>query len=461
MRFLAVVLVALLVLPPPGRGATAEQELGRRFFLEARAQLPLIEDPAVVEYVRALGQQLVATLGPQEFDYQVFVVASPALNAFAVPGGYLFLFSGLVARAATDDEIAGVLGHEIAHVHNHHIVRQQTAGAVWTAAALAGLLLSTVNPVLGAAGIAAAQTAMLQYSREFEQEADFLGLRITSQAGYDPHALAAFFRQLLAEQRLNPAGVPPYLLSHPVTEARVAYVESVIRAQKLRTPPGHPTTSPQLEEVRAVTAAHHEPAAAVTARYEQAVAAHPDDARAHFLLGRVYQTIGKLEAARGALERARELGLGPPVDRPLGMVYLGLKQPALARSALEAHLARRPNDAFARLELGKALADAGDQAGAVRELQRAVTLDAALDEAHRRLGLALGRTGDEAQGFYHLAMAARLRGDLAQAHSHFRRTEELLEKDDRRREEVRAALEELDPLVRERERARRSERRPR
>src|SRR6185436_21162577 len=126
------------------------------------------------------------------------------------------------ARAANDDEIVGVLGHEIAHVHAHHIVRQQTQGMVWTATALLGVLLTVVNPVLGAGAIAAAQTAQLKYSRDFEQEADFLGLGLVGKAGYDPHALASFFQELLTEQRLNPAGVPAYMLSHPVTQDRVA-----------------------------------------------------------------------------------------------------------------------------------------------------------------------------------------------------------------------------------------------
>lgn len=458
-RALAALLALALAAAPPALAATAEQELGRKFILEARSQLPLIEDPAVVEYAEKLGRQLVGSLGPQEFDYHFYVVDHPSLNAFAVPGGYLFLFSGLIARARTDDEIAGVVGHEIAHVHAHHIVRQQTAGAMWTAAALAGLLLSAVNPVLGAAGIAAAQTAMLQFSREFEQEADYLGLRITTEAGYDPHALAAFFKQLLVEQRLNPTGVPPYMLSHPVTEDRVAHVDSVIRAQKLKTPAGRPHASPELEEVRAVTSAHNEPSDVVTARYERAAAERPRDASAQFLLGRVYQTVGKLDAARGALEKARDLGAGPRVDRPLGSVYLGLKQPALARAALEQHLARRPNDAWTRLELGKALADAGDEPAALREFQRALTLDGDLDEAHRRAGLALGRKGDQAQGFYHLAVAARLRGDLEQAYSHFERTEALLPEHSRQRDEVQAALEELEPLVRDRMRSRRESRR--
>src|SRR5207245_4352014 len=129
---------------------------------------------------------------------------------------YVFIFAGLLARVANDDELAGVLGHEMGHVRGHHIIRQQEKGQVWSAAALLGLLLSAVNPVAGAAGIAAAETAQLKYSREFEQEADFLGLRTMSTAGYDPRAMGTFFKSLLTEQRVNPAGVPASIITHTV-----------------------------------------------------------------------------------------------------------------------------------------------------------------------------------------------------------------------------------------------------
>lgn len=447
----ALALVALLIATPvlSAGGGNTERELGRRFFLEARSQLPLIEDPAVTSYVTRIGNKLVAGLGPQEFDYQFFVVAHPSLNAFAVPGGYVFVFSGLLARAANDDELVGVLGHEIAHVHAHHIVRQQTAGTVWSATALLGVLLSVVNPVLGAGAIAAAQTAQLKYSRDFEQEADYIGLRIASQAGYDPHSLGAFFKQLLVEQRVNPAGVPAYMLSHPVTEERVAHVESVIEAQKLRTPRGRPAASPTLAEVQAVVRARTEPVEVVVGEYRRRAEAHPDDAEAQFLLGRVYQNVGQYEAARVALERSRDLGFGERVDRPLGSVYLSLKSNAAAPT-LRRYLSDNPSDGFAHLELGKALADTGDQAGALKEFQRAYGLSPDLDEAHRLAGLALGRQGAEAEGFYHLAVSARLRGDLEQALSHFEKTDELLPDGTPRKKEVADAIDELEPLVRDR-----------
>jgi beta-barrel assembly-enhancing protease len=447
----ALVLAAALCVQPVLAASTTERDLGRRFFLEARSQIPLVTDPAVTTYLTGLGRRLVDGLGPQEFDYQFFVVAHPSLNAFAVPGGYIFMFSGMIARAASDDEIVGVLGHEIAHVHAHHIVRQQTQGMVWTATALLGVLLTVVNPVLGAGALAAAQTAQLKYSRDFEQEADFIGLGIASQSGYDPHSLGSFFKQLLVEQRINPAGVPGYMLSHPVTEERVAHISSVVDAHKLRTPKGRPAASPELAEVQAVLRATTDPVDAVVGEYRRRADARPDDAEAQFLLGRVYQTVGQFEAARVALERSRDLGgLGDRVDRPLGAVYVALKSSDAAQSTLRRRLAKQPSDAVAHLELGKALADAKDEAGALKEFQRAVSIDPDLDEAQRLVGLALGRKGQQAQGFYHLAVAARLRGDLEQSLSHFEKCDELEPDGTPRKKELADAIDELEPIVRNR-----------
>jgi predicted Zn-dependent protease len=400
--------------------------------------------------VRDLGNQLVAKLGPQEFDYHFYVVEHPMLNAFAVPGGYIFFFSGLIGRVDSDDELVGVLGHEIAHVSAHHMSRQQTAGQLWTAAALLGMLAAMVNPVLGAAGMAAAQTAQLKYSRDYEQEADYLGLGLTSKAGYDPHALASFFQELLTEQRLNPAGVPPYMLSHPVTQDRVAKAETIIAAQKLATPAGRPAKSLGLREAQAVIHAQIGPKELVLAEYKRAVDKDPKDAVAHFLLGRAYQTVGQADAARLELEESRRLGGAEGrEERALGAVYLMTNRPAEAKQALNTYLARYPRDAWAHLALGRAFAAAGEDDAAVQEYRRALTLDGDLGAAHRELGLALGRQGKEGEGFFQLAIAARDRGDLQQSFGFFQRAAAALPASDPRQKEIEVALEELKPLVRD------------
>src|SRR5262249_49759209 len=155
---------------------------------------------------------------------------------------------------------------------------------------------------------------------------DYLGLGYSSNAGYDPHSLGTFFKELLAEARINPAGVPPYMLNHPMTEDRVANVETIITAEKLKTPAGRPAVSPELNECRAISEAIAEPADVVITRYKKLADDKPTDGERQFILGRVYQTIGQLDAARTALERSRELGFGDRADRPLGSVYVDLKQ---------------------------------------------------------------------------------------------------------------------------------------
>jgi len=445
-RVVAALAVALVLVGTTARAAS-ERELGRRFVLQARSALPLIDDPAVLGIVRRLGGELVKSLGPQEFDYEFFVVRHPSMNAFAVPGGHVFVFSGLLARAETEDELVGILGHEIAHVHAHHVVRQQTAGQVWTVAGLLGILLTAVNPVLGVGAMAAAQTAQLKFSREFEQEADFLGVRIAADAGFDPRSLGGFFDHLLTESRLNPTGVPPYMLSHPVADDRVSSIESIVRAQKLPRPPGRPASSLDLREAQAVVRALDEPADVVIAEYRKRLEEQPSP-EARYLLGRVYQTIGKLEAARSELEAvASDATLSGRVDGPLGSLYLTLRDHERANRHLARAVARHPKDAWAHRQLGRVLEAQGNAEGAAAEYRQSVALTPDDPEAQRLLGLSLGRAGNERDGLYHLALAAQLAGDLPQALRHFERVKDLTPKGDRRRAELDAAIEDLEALV--------------
>src|SRR5205823_6366214 len=165
------------------------------------------------------------------------------------------------------------------------------------------------------------------YSREFEQEADYLGLRYASEAGYDPRALGSFFKELLADQRINSAGVPAYMLTHPLTEDRVANVATAITSQHLKTPAGRPASGTEFPEAQAVARAIAEPADVVIGRYRRMADEKPEDAERQLLLGRVYQTVGQLEAARAALERCRPpggLALGRRGDEAEGFYRLAV-----------------------------------------------------------------------------------------------------------------------------------------
>jgi predicted Zn-dependent protease len=212
-----------------------ERELGRRMMTEVRRQLPLLDDPEVVAYIRDLGQRLATHSDAPEFDYRFFVVDSPSVNAFAMPGGYIGINSGLILAARSESELAGVLAHEIAHVTQRHIARQlqaaQRINLQSTALLLASILIGMQDPQAGSAAAVASMAGgvqqQLNYSRAYEHEADNLGIRMLAAAGLDPNGMPAFFERLAQSTRYQNRP-PEYLMTHPVTDARIA--ESASRA---------------------------------------------------------------------------------------------------------------------------------------------------------------------------------------------------------------------------------------
>lgn len=412
-----------------------ERDLGQRFDLAARQSVPMIDDPEVLGYVNEVGKTVVGSLDDSFFDYQFAVVRDGRLNAFAVPGGFVYVNSGLVARARNEDELAAVLAHEIAHVHAHHAVRQQEQTQALNYAALLGTLLSVVQPAVGALASATSTAVMLQYQRQFEQEADYMGARYLQASGYDPTALLDFFKQLGDANRVAAAGVPPYLQSHPVTDERMNHLEAVLKTQQWK-PRDRRPPSFALLRVQALARVRSEPPADVMKAYKRSVDEDPSNPMAQYLYGVVSLETGQLDVAAEALAAARAGGIDA-TDRELGILALRQRDAKTARERLSAHLAREPKDAGAYVELAKAMESLGDAKGAAQEYQRAIALAPQLDTAHHGLGLLEGRAGKQGDGFYHLATAARLGGDYSTALNQYNRAAPLLPASDARAEESR------------------------
>ncbi|MCW5954875.1 MAG: M48 family metalloprotease, partial [Propionibacteriaceae bacterium] len=265
---LALATLALLTAPAAAISYEGERGLGQQFDLALRQQAPLVEDPDVVAYVNRIGSRIAATLDQSYFDYQFAVIRDPRINAFAVPGGYVYVHSGLLAALHNDDELAAVLGHEIAHVHAHHVVRQQEKSTVLNYTALLGTLLSIVQPAVGSLATAASQAAKLQYTREFEQEADYLGARYMQAAGYDPRAMLDFFTLLSDQQRLTPSSAPPYLQTHPWSDERLDRLEAVLKTHQW-TARQRPPSTLALQRVQALVRAASDPPADVLMTYRR------------------------------------------------------------------------------------------------------------------------------------------------------------------------------------------------
>ncbi|MBX3027985.1 M48 family metalloprotease [bacterium] len=431
---LALATLALLTAPAAAISYEGERGLGQQFDLALRQQAPLVEDPDVVAYVNRIGSRIAATLDQSYFDYQFAVIRDPRINAFAVPGGYVYVHSGLLAALHNDDELAAVLGHEIAHVHAHHVVRQQEKSTVLNYTALLGTLLSIVQPAVGSLATAASQAAKLQYTREFEQEADYLGARYMQAAGYDPRAMLDFFTLLSDQQRLTPSSAPPYLQTHPLSDERLDRLEAVLKTHQW-TARQRPPSTLALQRVQALVRAASDPPADVLMTYRRLRDADPANPNAQYLYGIVALQTGQLDDAQAALAAAAAGGV-EGVDREIGRLALRQRDLVAARARLTAHLARHDDDAGAQLDLAQVCQALGDSACAEAAYRRALAAAPSLAAAQHGYGLLAGRAGRAGDGFYHLATAARLGGDYPTALGQYARAIPQLPSGDPRQEDA-------------------------
>ena len=208
-----------------------EQALGREFIRLAHTRLRLIEDPLLVNGVARIGARLTQVLNVDPGIIGFHLVDDPAINGFAGPGGQIVLFTGLIATAETEAEFASVVAHELAHVTQRHlprmIERARKRQIPATAGLIAGILLGgQAGAATMAATNAAALSDQLSYTRTFEREADAVGLRILSTAGYDPQAMARFMQSLVQDTRFQVNETPEYFRTHPLSLNRIAEIES-------------------------------------------------------------------------------------------------------------------------------------------------------------------------------------------------------------------------------------------
>jgi predicted Zn-dependent protease len=226
------VLFAAAALGACGGGVSLQEEarLGAEYAAQVQRQLTLIRDPAAVATLNRIGEQLAARADQTGRDYTFYLVDSPEVNAFAIPGGHIFVNRGLIETADQLSEFAGVLGHEIAHVTERHGIEQmekrQGAG---TLVSLIYVILGREPGVLEQVAIEAGGAAVFaKYGREAEREADQRAIQTLPAAGYDPEGVATFFEDLLEQQQRQPTLLDTWFASHPTSAERVQNARTLI-----------------------------------------------------------------------------------------------------------------------------------------------------------------------------------------------------------------------------------------
>lgn len=210
--------------------------LGKSFIRQSRYRMPYVSDPELVSYINNLGNRLLEVSTDADQEYNFYLIDSDVINAFAVPGGHIAMHTAILTKAESESELASVVAHEISHVTQSHISRKLENSKYDSWIALGALLAAAA-----AGGAEAAQAALgvsqasildrqLSYSRDYEAEADSLGIRLLSRAGFNPAAMPIFFKRLLDENRINESRALEFLRSHPLTISRITESAERVRA---------------------------------------------------------------------------------------------------------------------------------------------------------------------------------------------------------------------------------------
>ncbi|WP_456414026.1 M48 family metalloprotease [Thiolapillus sp.] len=438
----SLLILSLCVLPVPGRselgddlpeiGAASgnlftplqEQQLGKTFMRYIRATQPVIDDPLLDDYINKLGNSLVEHSEGLGSKFTFFLVDSPVINAYAGPGGYIGVYTGLVLTTQSESELAAVLAHEITHVTQKHLQRAWYAasnmslvqGAALVAAVILGATVGGDAAMAAASGAQAAlQQQQINFTRHNEKEADRLGITILHDAGFDPRAMPSFFTRMGRANRSYGMELPEFLRTHPVTNSRIA--DSLGRAEAY--PYRQYTDSFRYLLVRATLRerAFHEPRDAITYfRTALQEGRYRNESAARYGLALALLRDDDFAAAAKELDQLLQ-------KRPDTLEFIitasrtdmeaGNKRRALKR--LEQAVKRFPLSYPLQITLAEFHLRAGNAETAYRKLSFLASLRPENTHVYKLLANAAADLGRKAESHQHMAMHYYLKGALEPA----------------------------------------------
>lgn len=347
-------------------GSVEERRLGEEIMREVRADRSYLDDAEATDYVNALGNRLATRGAEGRQDMEFFLIDDRQINAFALPGGYIGINTGLLLAAQSESEVASVVAHEIAHVTQRHIARiigQQKNSALMSLAGMALALLASRagnDAAIAAAsfGQAGAVQNLLNFTRDHEREADRVGLQTLQSAGFDVRAMPSFFERLQRATRVYEGGAPSYLRTHPVTHERIADIQNRVE----RLPYKQVPDSMDFQLVRAKLRATADTPSQARAYFEESLAERRFSSEAASRYGLVATLIRLKDYARARKEHeALRASTGPhPMIDTLGCrIRSAAGEVENAAGCYSSTLRAHPNHRGATYEYAELLLQAG------------------------------------------------------------------------------------------------------
>ncbi len=411
-----------------------EKELSREFLKVVATHYQIIEDPIITDYVNKVGQKILAVLPPQPFTYHFYVIKEDTFNAFASPAGHIFINSGLFESLDSEAELAGIIGHEISHVVCRHISQRIERSKKINMAAMAGMVAGIF---LGAGGAAAAgnavaigslatgQSLALSYSREDERQADEIGLQYLNKAGYGGEGLLTSLEKIRSKQWFGSDQIPHYLLTHPASEDRMAYIGAWLSRHRMahKDTLNTQSTSDNKEFQRVTTrlVANYTESTVAMARFKSQLSENNNDAMTHYGLGMLFSRLGEQNKAIEHMKRALELSaLDPYFLIELGQIYFAQGRYNDAVSTLTGATAM-VDDPDGKFFLGRATMELGKLDQAIQIFEDLIQKKNDYNQAYYYLGESYGKLEKLGDAHFNLGIYYYNKGDLKNTRFHLSR----------------------------------------
>jgi predicted Zn-dependent protease len=460
---IAAIVIGTLVTTSPVWAISIQDEkkLGREFQKVMHRYFSLVEDPVISGYVERIGFKILDVIPSQPFDYKFYVVKEEVYNASAFPAGHIFINSGLMADLQSEDELAGILAHEIAHVVSRHISerieRSKKIDLATLAGMVAGIMIGAKTGEAAAAqaltigSAAAGQTATLAYSRKNEAEADRLGIQYLTRAGYDPSGLLAALKRIRSQQWFGSEQIPTYMMTHPAIESRITWIDAWITA--------HPEETAKISQNRAQThsdfnkinirlkALYTDPNQA-SRYFKAALTRYPNDADLAYGYSLALDRVGDRTEAVAYLKRALTYNaLDPYILSDLGRIYFLSGRFDEALRSLKGSLTLKDDNPIGLLYLGRTQMALGKFKDAAANFEALIENGGHYQQVYYFLGETYSKMNRSADSHYHLGIYHFKKSDYRNARFHLLRARKQLE-DPVKRKIASERLKEIEKMLR-------------
>jgi predicted Zn-dependent protease len=419
-KAIAIAIIAVIaivsIVPPVVRGITIkeEEDLSRRMMTAIYKHYDVIDDPMVVNFVSDIGKRILATVPPQPFRYHFHVIKDDVYNAFATPAGHIFVYTGLIDAMEQEEELAGILGHEIAHVYCRHISqqieRQKKLGWASMAGLAAGVLLGVGGAGEAAQAVtmgsqAATQSVALAYGREDEMQADQFGIQFITQAGYNPEGLLKILKKIRDKTWFGSDQIPTYLKTHPAVEDRISFIASWIAENDASGKRFPLVNEDHFMRVHTRVETRYGDEETILSRLQADVARTPGDPLTHYRYGLILARAGnRSEAIKQMRIALTKRAFDPYILKDLGWIYFLDGQFPQALKTVKSASSMIPQDPECAFYLGRIQMEMGKLPEAIENLSRLTEQYPDFTPAYYYLGQSLGQQQQLGAAHYYLGV---------------------------------------------------------